>query len=443
LADTTSTTLASDVRNFIAQETLMIAEKALRFYQFGTKAKLPEQFGTTFTYTRYDRLALPVATLSEGTAPTATALGISQVSATAEQWGGVVTITDVAELTIAHRPLIKAIELLGYQAAETVDREIQNVLSSTTNVFYLGNAASRAAMATTSVTETDIRRVVANLRNNGALGLEPAEGGNEDPMLGDNFVAIIDPFVEMDLQTLSGWVNANQYADAKKLWNGEAGTYAGVRFVRSNHVPTLTTGGSVAATVVTAGGSFTTGSGADASVRMRMVVTAVDTQTQFERVIYQHTTVVMSTAQLASNSGTTNIGAVNVTVPTVTGFVYNVYITDRTSAASSTDTARLANGGSRIAAAGQATITGFNSSGALVPAALASGTDGVHQCYFIGKEAYTVVNLQNLRSYLTPNQESDADPLLQRRKAGWKVFFKAVINNNNFLAKLEVPSAHD
>lgn len=45
---TTSVTLASDVRTFIAQETLMIAEKALRFYQFGTKAKLPEQQGTTF-----------------------------------------------------------------------------------------------------------------------------------------------------------------------------------------------------------------------------------------------------------------------------------------------------------------------------------------------------------------------------------------------------------
>ena len=439
---TTSTTLASDVRTFIAQETLMIAERALRFYQFGVKAKLPEQFGTTFQYTRYNRLALPVTTLTEGTAPAAQTLGITVVTAQAQQWGGIVTITDVAELTIAHRPLIKAIELLGYQAAETIDREIHNVLSSTTNINYLGAAASRAAMATTSVTETDIRRMVAELRNNGAMGLEPAEGGNEDPVLGDNFVGIIDPFVEMDLQTLSGWISSVQYQDAKRMWNGEAGTYAGVRFIRSNHIPTLTRGASVTTvTAVTAGGSMAGASGAETSYRVRMVITGVDTQTQYERVIYDHTTVVLN-ASTAMGSAT-NTGAINVTVPTVTGFVYNIYITNPGSAAASTDTARLANGGSRIAAAGQATVTAFSSSGALVPAALNSASDGVHLCYFLGKEAYTVVNLENLRSYLTPATESDSDPLLQRRTAGWKVFFRAVINNNDFLGKLEVPSAHD
>ncbi len=436
---TTSTTLGSDVRTFIAEETLMIAERALRFYQFGTKAKLPEQHGTTFQYTRYDRLSLPFSVLSEGTAPTATPLAITVVTAQAQQWGGIVTITDVAELTIAHRPLIKAIELLGYQAAETIDREIHNVLSSTSNVFYHGAATTRAGMATTSVSEADIRRVVANLRNNGALGMEPAEGGNEDPVLGDNFVAVIDPFIEMDLQTIAGWVSANQYQDAKKIWNGEAGTYAGVRFVRSNHIPTLTRVASVAApTVVTAGGSF---GAATAAGTIAFVVTGVDTATQYERVIYDATVVALPTLGGAGQSI-----SLRITMPTTAGFVYNVYTTHGTgpaATAASPAEARLANGGSRIAAGVEATVTGFNSSAALVPAALNSGSDGVHLCYFIGREAYTVVNLENLRSYLTPAQESDSDPLLQRRIAGWKVFFRAVINNNNFLAKLESPSAND
>src|SRR3990172_11677268 len=97
---TTSTTLGSDVRNFIAQEPLRIAEIALRFYQFGNKAQLPEQFGTTFQYTRFDRLPLPTTTLTEGTHNAATPLAITVVTAQAQQWGGHVTITDVAELTI-------------------------------------------------------------------------------------------------------------------------------------------------------------------------------------------------------------------------------------------------------------------------------------------------------------------------------------------------------
>ena len=397
---TTATTLASDVRVFIATETLMIAERALRFYQFGLKAQLPEMNGTIFTYTRYDRLPLPFVTLTEGTAPTATTLGITQVHATAEQWGGVVTITDVAELTIAHRPLIKAIELLGYQAAETIDREIHNVLSSTSNVFYHGAATTRAGMATTSISETDIRRVVASLRFNGALGLEPAEGGNEDPVLGDNFVAIIDPYTEMDLQTIAGWVSANQYQGTKKLWNGEAGTYAGVRFIRSNNIPVLTTGASIAApTVVTAGGSYGAGTAAGT---VAFIVTAVATDTQYERVIYQPTVVALPTL-----GGAGQTISLRITVPSTAGFVYNIYTTHGTGPAAtavSVAKARLANGGSRIAAGVEATVTGFVTTGALVPNALASGTDGVHLCYFLGKEAYTVVNLANLRSFLTPAQ---------------------------------------
>ena len=63
---------------------------------------------------------------------------ITTVTAVAEQWGAVVTITDVAELTIKHQPLQKAIMLLGIQAAETIDRVIFNVLMGGTTVFYPG-----------------------------------------------------------------------------------------------------------------------------------------------------------------------------------------------------------------------------------------------------------------------------------------------------------------
>jgi hypothetical protein len=59
----------------------------------------------------------------------------------------------------------------------------------------------------------------------------------------------------------------------------------------------------------------------------------------------------------------------------------------------------------------------------------------------LGKEAFTVIDLQKLQSFVTPNQSSDSDPLVQRRKAGWKLMFKAVINNQNFLERIESLSA--
>lgn len=352
----------------------------------------------------------------------------------------------MAELTIAHKPLIKAIELLGYQAAETIDREVELSLRSTTNVFYLGNVASRSAMATTSITQADLSRIVASLRANGAMGLEKPSEGNEDPVLGDNFVGIIDPYVEMDLLTLPNWVSSNQYQASEKLWNGEAGKFMGVRFIRSNHIPALTRGASVTtATMVTAGGSIS-GASAAGATKVGMVITGVDTATGYERLITDHATLTISTSTAMGSA--TNTGAFNVTVPASAGFTYNIYMTLLASAAVDTATMPhyIVNGGCGIAASGQATVTDIVSTTRTVPAALASGLSspkGVHLSYFLGKDAFTVVNLENLRSYLTPATESDSDPLLQRRKAGWKVFFKSVINNNAFLARLETPSAND
>ena len=127
---------------------------------------------------------------------------------------------------------------------------------------------------------------------------------------------------------------------------------------------------------------------------------------------------------------------------TLASFSYNVYCTAKAEGAATTVAeARLFQGS--VAAAASVVITSFNATGALVPALLSSGAGAVHESFFIGKDAFTVVTLDNMRSYLTKNEESDSDPLAQRRKAGWKVFFKAVINNNAFLAKFDSESAFD
>ncbi len=66
---------------------------------------------------------------------------------------------------------------------------------------------------------------------------------------------------------------------------------------------------------------------------------------------------------------------------------------------------------------------------------------GAHFSWVFGKEAFTVVDLQALQSYVTKKEATDSDPLAQRRKAGWKTMFKAVINNQDFLERIESSSA--
>ena len=421
-ADTSFNTLTNDAVTYIADKTLMIAHKVVRFYEAGDKAKLPSASSKTFQYTRYDRLALPQTALTEGTTPTATALAITTVTAVAEQWGATVRLTDVAELTIRHKPLQKGIELLGYQAAETIEREIYNVVAAGTSVYYPGTVTARSGLGTSDFMDADlIGKVVANLRDQGAYGVEKPKDGVEDYELGDLYLGICDSFVEQDISSDPDFIDANKYAAAKRLWNGEVGTFKGVRFVRSNMVPTFTSAAGPTPTSPT-GGSFT-------NVAHDVIITGVDDTFGYEKVIYQTVALTPSTND-----------KIDVTVPATAGFKYNVYITPT---ATSTDATTALKVASLQAPSTAVSTAAPPTTGATVPAALASATAKMHQTFFVGKEAYTVVDLQTLQATLTANIATDGDPLKQRRTIGWKTMFKAVINNENFLARAESASAFD
>ena len=97
-----STSFTADVEAYIQEEVEPLARRQLVAYQFGKPLKLDTNRGTTYTASRYQRLPLPFAPLQEGVAPPGEAMTLQQVSATAQQWGDRVIITDVANLTIKH-----------------------------------------------------------------------------------------------------------------------------------------------------------------------------------------------------------------------------------------------------------------------------------------------------------------------------------------------------
>lgn len=396
---------SADAVTYIAEKTLSIAKKSVVFQQFGDKAVLPANNSKTFQYTRFDRLALPKSTLTDGTTPDNTEMSISTVTATCDQWGAYVAISDVAELTIKHPVMQKAINLMGYQAAETVDREIIVVLLAGTSVSFPTGVSVRSGLSSTStdVVSTElVRKVVANIRSRGAHEFD-----------GNDYVGVVDPYVEMDISKDSTFQAAGQYSNIKVLQNGEIGRWMGVRWMRSNHIPTLTGAASVAAASAT-GGSL-------ASANYFYAVEYIDNNTGF--------------AVQASQAASVAVGAsgrLTLTTPTSTSYKYNVYI--------GTSATVLYKALSLEDAASAVSISATSSSG-LLGSIPASGKI-VHFSWVFGKEAFTVVDLQKLQTFLTPNQASDSDPLAQRRKAGWKLMFKAVINNENFLERMETLSAY-
>ena len=417
MADTTSTTLSADqVSAYIADKTLLRAEKQTRIKQFGDKATLPRRESKTFQYTRYEYLALPTSTLSEGVTPASTQMSVATVSAVVEQWGQVVVLTDVVELTIKHSALQKGTELLGEAAAQTVDREAQEILLAGTNIQYANAKSSRANLLATDVmSSTEVRKVTANLRNNGARAQDEGD---------DHLFGVFDPSVEADLSADTTFVNAASYSSIKNLRNMEIGSWLGVRWVRSNFLYTFLGVASSDYAIV----DVATGGSIAQTTTVYVVVTGVNSTTGFEERIYQQASVTTATDGLSTHK-------VTVTAPSTSGYTYNVY-----AGTTSGTTYQVTTG---IAASGTYDITSVPSSGTTNPPIPGTGVT-VHVSWVFGKEAFTVIELDgmSLQTYITPKGASDSDPLAQRRKIGWKLMWKALITNNNFFRRVESGSAY-
>lgn len=428
---------SADVEAVIADETLPLARRQLVAYQFGDPLTIPDGRGTTYTATRYNRLPLPFTSLSEGVAPNGETMSITQVSATALQWGDMVVLTDVAELTIKHPLFKKATELLGLQVSETLERNTMNNLMAGTQVNYVNTRGSRAAVQSTDVLDTTtVNRTSATLITLGAprfMGdeqtttkLDADQGGakaSADPRGMPHYTAIIHPLVANDFRANSTVQTAWQYSDLNRLYNYELGEWSGIRFCMSNMVP-----GFVG--VATLGGTAGT-SGSLATNTYYVTVTASDTQNQYESRIYQ---VSAGIAVTGPN------GSVSVTLPNLAGFTFNVYIGLTTSPA---NLGLCAAGPTTGPLAGQATQLAGNQSVIITgtgvaqtpPAAPATGVT-VYPTFVIGRGAYGQVVLDDVKFSYLPGADK-SDPLNQKRIVGWKCFYGTIILNQTFFARIE------
>ena len=165
------------------------------------------------------------------------------------------------------------------------------------------------------------------------MGIDkPAGGPAADPELGEDYFAVVDPFVEHDVAADTDFKASMVYANAKVLWNGEAGSYKGFRFVRSNLIPMLTS-----AAAATTGDNPSDNGTITANFYVQVMVTGVDTLRGYERVIYQ------SSSQQVSNDAE-NQHTISVTMPATTGYTYNIYASVPQSGATSSATSMFLQG---------------------------------------------------------------------------------------------------
>ena len=230
LQTTTSEGLSAEMQSFYDMALIDEAGPNLVHEQFGQKRPIPANGGKNIEFRKFTSLPKAVEPLTEGVTPDGKSLNVTTVTATVKQYGDYITQTDMLELTALDNTILESAKLLGRQAGITLDTVVRNVLQSGTNVTYCPKVEGGVETEITSredltencqLTVDVVMQVVAKLRAQNA------------PAINGKYVAIIHPYAAYDLMRDPEWVSAHKYADPQKLFEGEIGEIAGVRFVQT------------------------------------------------------------------------------------------------------------------------------------------------------------------------------------------------------------------
>jgi N4-gp56 family major capsid protein len=193
---------------------------------------------------------IPLATtpLVEGVTPAGNRLANQDYTVTLQQYGDFVTISDVVMDTHTDPVLNQAIEILGEQAAVTVETLRFNVLRAGVNVFLANLVGSRSAI-TTPITLADQRRVTTALNRQNARKISSVVASTPDfntKSVEAAYMAICHPDLESDIRSMTGFKPVADYGSHTSPFEGEIGSVEQVRYLSSTvFEPWLGEGGAV------------------------------------------------------------------------------------------------------------------------------------------------------------------------------------------------------
>jgi len=240
----------------------------LHLEKFGQTYPLPTNSTQTAKFRRYflagatgaagpdsGNFFIPIATtpLIEGVTPSGSTLQNQDYTVTVAQYGDFVTITDVVEDTHTDPVLQQATDILGEEAAVTVENLRFNTLKAGTNVFYAGNVGSRAAVLT-AITLTDQRRVTTALNRQNARKITSVVASNPSfntKSVEAAYMAVCHPDLESDIRNMTGFIPVASYGPHTSPFEGEIGSVEQVRYLTSTVIIPFTNSGGLESAVNT------------------------------------------------------------------------------------------------------------------------------------------------------------------------------------------------
>ena len=191
--------------------------------------------GSSVVFSIYSDLAQATSTLTESSDVSSIALGNpSQVTVTLAEYGSAVSTTKKLNLTSFNDVDSALADIIAYNAADSIDNVVGQVLCAGTNVIY-GNGptgttptSSSTVLPVDTITTADIRNAVVTLRTNKAL-----------PRIGELYAAYLHPRQSADLRAESGtggFQELTKYVERTPFTAGAVGVLEGAFVVETPRV---------------------------------------------------------------------------------------------------------------------------------------------------------------------------------------------------------------
>jgi len=237
LAQVNTTTMPVKIQDYYDKVALEKAVPLLLYRKFAQIRPLPKNQGEIIRFKRWGSLSLATTPLTEGITPVGNSITVTEITATVEQYGDWVPVTDKVQLLYMDPILTEIVEQLGEQQGETMDVLMRDKLAAGSNVRY-ANAVDGRANVIALISATDIQVAIRALKNANARQItsiiKPSTGISTTPIR-KAYVAICHPNTTHTLESLEGWVPVEKYASQTGVMDGEVGAYKGVRFIETTN----------------------------------------------------------------------------------------------------------------------------------------------------------------------------------------------------------------
>ncbi len=218
------------------------AVEAQIFDKFGQTKSIPARSNTkkAFAY-RYKNILPATTPLVEydGTVKGANKIVREEVEYAVAHYGDYIMYTDELDLYDLDNIQSSFLDILGDQASLTVDTIRRNALRGGTNVNYAEGYASQLEMVDNSavITGSDLISAALKLKRQAGKKFKKVISGTTavgTTPIRSAYVGIVSPEVTVDLRTLDGWKNVEDYADyGKSINEDEVGSWGDFRFVEN------------------------------------------------------------------------------------------------------------------------------------------------------------------------------------------------------------------